>query len=79
MSYRIVYGKQKPHLSKRTKSLITSIAIGAILIGIGYYCRPKLPETALENMVDAVRSGEPLSDAVTAFCREIIDSAEILN
>jgi len=39
--------------------------------------RQLLPEAALENMVEAVQDGESISDAITAFCREIIDSAQI--
>ena len=77
MGYRIVYSKENRRLSKGAKTLITSILAGALLIGIGYLSRPKLPETALENMVDALRNGEPISDAITSFCREIIDNAQM--
>lgn len=30
---------------------------------------------ALENMTDSLRAGSSLGDAVTAFCREILDGA----
>lgn len=77
MGYRIIYGKQKRRLSKGNKTLICTVLISAMLIGFAYFFRPKLPEEALETMVEAVRGGEDLSDAISAFCREIIDSAEI--
>lgn len=76
MGYRIIYGKEKRRLSKGAKTFISVILACASLIGFAYFCRPELPETALENMVDAVRDGEPLSDAISAFCREIIDGAQ---
>lgn len=79
MGYRIIYGKEKRRLSKGTKKLIITILVSSLLIGFAYFCRPKLPETALENMVDAVRDGEALTDAISAFCQEIIDCAQIYN
>jgi hypothetical protein len=76
MGYRIIYGKEKRRLNKGTKKLIITILVSFLLIGFAYFCRPRLPEAALENMVDAVRDGETLTDAISAFCREIIDSAQ---
>ena len=37
---------------------------------------PAVTAAALENMVESIREGEPWGDAVTAFCREIIENAE---
>ena len=37
----------------------------------------RLPGDALENMAQAVRGGEDVSDAIVAFCREIIGNAQI--
>ena len=37
---------------------------------------PAVTAAALENMVENIRDGESLVDAVTAFCREIIENAD---
>ena len=76
MGYRIIYSKRRRCLSGRTKRIIISLLICAALICVGYFCRPQLPEAALENMAEAVRDGETLSDAIAVFCREIIENAE---
>lgn len=36
----------------------------------------ELTAAAFETMVEDIRVGEPISDALTAFCREVIDGAE---
>jgi hypothetical protein len=36
---------------------------------------PAVTAAALENMAESIREGESLVDAVTAFCREIIENA----
>lgn len=36
---------------------------------------PVVTAAALENMADSLKAGEPLLDAVTAFCREIVENA----
>ena len=76
MGYRIVYGKEIRRLSKRTKKFVITILICVGLLSVGYFCRPKLPEAALENMAGAIRNGDALSDAFTTFCQEIIANAE---
>ena len=35
---------------------------------------PEVTETAFSAMVDDIRGGEPVGDAVTAFCLEIIQN-----
>jgi len=88
MGYRIVYGRNKRRfrqLKKRGKTLMLSIVVCVVLIIAGYFGGAKLllpgdPDvsaTALENMVDSVQGGEKISDAIVAFCREIIANAEI--
>lgn len=37
---------------------------------------PAVTAAALDNMTDGLRNGESLLDAVTAFCREIIENAQ---
>ena len=36
----------------------------------------EVTEAALIEMVSSIKEGEPVGDAVTAFCREIIDGAK---
>jgi hypothetical protein len=50
-----------------------------LLLGLGYLYRPEIPESALENMAQSVRSGESIKDAVTAFCREIIENGKTVS
>lgn len=38
---------------------------------------PDVTGQALETMISQIKDGEPLSDAVTAFCKEVIDGAEM--
>ena len=37
---------------------------------------PEVTEQAISNMVEALRSGESVGDAVTAFCQEIINNGK---
>lgn len=37
----------------------------------------EVTEAALSEMMDNIRAGESFSDAVTAFCMEIIENAQI--
>lgn len=36
---------------------------------------PAVTATALENMVDHIKDGDSIAEAVTAFCREIVENA----
>lgn len=38
---------------------------------------PSVTQTAFSNLVDDLRNGTQLGDAVTAFCREIIADADL--
>ena len=86
MGYRIIYAKEKHRfrqLSKRKRILIITIAVSACLILFGCFggagkTLPGDPNTsaALENLVESVQGGEDLSDAVVAFCQEIIANAQ---
>ena len=77
MGYRIVYGKRKYWIPKGNWRILLLIAacIG-LLAAAHFYAAPQLPEQALENMGSSVQDGRPLADAITAFCREIIENAE---
>lgn len=88
MHYRIVYGKEKRHFPRLTKRQKTLIATGAVCAALAVVCLlfgtqwllpgdPQVSSAALENMVDALRSGESLADAVTAFCQEIVANAKV--
>jgi len=78
MGFRIVYGKKKHRFHKGVVVPIVLVALSAFLLAaLHFRGRQLLPEAALENMVEAVQDGESISDAITAFCREIIDSAQI--
>ena len=37
---------------------------------------PAVTAAALENMVDNIKDGNSIAEAVTAFCREIVENAE---
>lgn len=37
----------------------------------------EVTSAAFTTLIDNVKGGEPVADAVTAFCREIIDNANI--
>ncbi len=88
MHYRIVYARQKhriPRLSKRQKMIagtaVVSLLLIAVFLAFGtQWLLPGDPEvsaTALENMVSSVKNGESLSDAVVAFCQEIVANAQM--
>lgn len=38
---------------------------------------PEVTEAALSSMVENIRSGESVEDAVTAFCLEIMENAQM--
>ena len=42
-------------------------------------CDREVTAEAFSDMVDQIRGGEALDEAVAAFCREIISSAELSN
>lgn len=38
-----------------------------------------ITEAAFGEMVSNLREGQPMGEAVTAFCRQVIDGAEVFN
>ncbi len=77
MGYRIVYRKDKHHHQKWKKPILIAIAVCCTLLALSRITdNLQIPEATLEHMVDSIRSGESISDAITAFCRELIENAE---
>jgi len=88
MGYRIEY---EPELNKkypkktqlRPVHIISVCAVAVVLVFLlssgGIYTLRNLflPDdaAAFSNMVDSVRAGTSLQEAITAFCREILYSA----
>lgn len=76
-------------LGKRRRKWLTALILTAIILGmmrteLGSWIKMWLlpgdavqTEASLSAFVENIRAGEPLSDAVTTFCREIIDHAQI--
>ena len=89
MGYRITYetGVHKTELllptRKRTKLgyiALACVLIIALALGHKYWQvllpgDPKVTERALHELASDLREGESVSDAVTAFCREILENA----
>lgn len=78
MGYRIIYGRDKHCFQKWKKTILFTAAAGFVLLALSRIAdNIQIPEATLEHMVDSVRSGESISDAITAFCRELIENAEV--
>ena len=77
MGYRIVYSRGKTKHQMGKKFLVIAIAVVAVMGAIWRVSDGirQLPEAALESMVDTVRDGGSVSEAITAFCQEIIENA----
>jgi len=91
MGYRITYGQtlRKTNLPTNQKkttmkkwiyfALVCVLLVFALSFGtVRRYLLPGDPvvtERALRELVSDLRTGEKVSDAVTAFCREILDNA----
>ena len=91
MSYHIQYEKDKTEKypihqkQKLHKSIWAVILIIVLIITIFSFPSfreilipgdPSLTKSAFSQMLDSLRSGEPLGEAVTTFCREIIVNAD---
>ena len=82
MGYRITYYQNRIHkrpIKKRGKLPWAGIISGALalllLCGGWRWLLPgnaRVTEAALGQLVENVRAGEPMGEAITVFCREII-------
>lgn len=88
MAYRIVYGPEPKPKRKGIKKWIAplcgAVLAALLLTGAGEPVKewllpgdPEVTATALEGLVQGIREGEDLGDAVEAFCREIVENAQI--
>ncbi len=79
MGYRIIYGKKKRacHQLGRARWILVFVIIIAGLIAAGMI-NLRLSGFALENMAQAVRDGQKVSDAIVTFCREIIENGQVI-
>ncbi len=91
MGYRITYEQStikttlpRVHRTVNLKKWIWSAAICIVLVAICTSSKvrsfllpgdPEITEKALITLADDLKEGDSLSDAVTAFCREILDNA----
>ena len=91
MGYKLYYpqvGKRKypmhPKAAKRIWFAAAAIGCAVLLLGISlwyggpFWLLPGDPEitgAALQTLIDKLRDGEALGEAVTAFCREVIAGA----
>lgn len=89
MSYCIRYETKKHPWQKRinrrkTAVRIVSVCLILLLIGCFYMGNmglllpgdPDVTAQALENMTDALSSGDSLKDAVVTFCQEILEHGD---
>ena len=93
MSYRIVYGPEKKlptrKISRLRMAIVCSLCIGLLIAGlretgIGEVLwhwmlpgDPAVTEAALSGLVDQIRDGDDFSQAMTVFCRVILDGAQV--
>ena len=80
---------KEPAINKQGKIIPALLIAGCILAvsvfasgsdGLREYILPgnaEVTEAALSELVSNVRSGEPLGEAITVFCQEIIENANI--
>lgn len=92
MAYRIIYGAQTPvRKSCRERKPGLGLAAGVFVLffalGLRLWGDAALPESAAVRQTDGaafrlvqqLRQGEPLGDAVSAFCREIVQDAGVFS
>ena len=90
MGYRVIYGEdpfEKPKPRKGRLGLLTAGCLLAFVVGVRCFWpqgaetlnRIILPEqntaNAFGQMTRDILEGEPLGDAVTTFCRTIVEDA----
>lgn len=88
MGYRIVYGEdpfpKPPQHRSRLRLLTAAFALAFVVLvrlfwpeGTAILQRTLLPgeEAAFVQLTEDIRAGEPVGDAVTAFCRSVVEEA----
>ena len=83
MSYRIRYGPTKKHSTKEDNVLILTLLFlwAALFVFVCVKRGSLLPgdsavtAAAIENMVQAVSSGENAAQAIYSFCLEVMDGS----
>lgn len=88
MGYKVTYtnnGMERFAISKPRKgntkiNILLWIAVIVLLASFGSSfnkAEKNITETAFQHFVDDVKNGEGFVDAVTVFCRDIIESANV--
>ena len=80
MSYQINYDpsrRRKFYTTKHKKKpgWILIVAVVALSVTIFHKDLKQVTSAAFSDLTENLRAGESLKDAVTTFCREIIDGA----
>lgn len=90
MGYRVIYGEdpfEKPKASMGRLGVLTAGCILAFVVGVrcfwpagaemlGRIFTPgDVTVAAFGQMAEDLQAGEPLGDAVTAFCRAVVEDA----
>ena len=92
MSYQIKYDpsrRRKFYTEKRKKIPGWLLIFAWVAVAVTIFNKelkdvlipgdPHVTKAALSNLTDDLREGEPLKDAVAAFCKEILDGASVQN
>lgn len=91
MGYEIRYGPKEPVPRKNfSRAAIAAVLILALLFGVralwpdgaaraAALFFPADAREAFRQMVETIQAGEKVGDALTAFCREVIENAELPN
>lgn len=94
MGYKISYGSDRVYKSKEKKHLFRIIAIVVLILALAIHLIwpdsvtqawqilfPAASESqmAFSTIVEKIQAGIPFGDAITSFCQEIIDNAELEN
>lgn len=85
MGYRVIYGedpfqkKEKRHLPAMTAGFALAFVILVRCFwpqGTAVLREVLLPQAnGMEQLTEQIRAGEPVGDAVTAFCRGLVEEA----
>ena len=89
MGYRIVYGEESVMSRRSSLRLWTAVFLLAFVVSVRLtwpqgteYLKNVLKPAdqtvqAFAQMVDGVENGQGMGEAVTAFCRSVVSSAQI--